>query len=286
MKKKIVSVLLCASLVATMVVGCGSKSSSDNDESSASSSSDAEKESFLDANGDGVIEVGGGAVVSGFLQYNSEGDLEGYDYDVWQEIGKRTGYEINYNIMERDSMWPLLESGKLDSVGEQVSVTEERQEKYEFTEPYGYNYYCLLAAADNEELQTMDDLKSGMTIACETNSSDEVIVKSVNEEYGIELQPTYFDGMSVEEVALGRCDLWPRAETSCLITIQEVDNLKILGRTKEIDISAYPFMKNDQGKALCEVVTEAIKEMREDGTLTKLSEKWFDLDISQKPTEE
>ena len=155
-----------------MVVGCGSKSSSDNDESSASSSSDAEKESFLDANGDGVIEVGGGAVVSGFLQYNSEGDLEGYDYDVWQEIGKRTGYEINYNIMERDSMWPLLESGKLDSVGEQVSVTEERQEKYEFTEPYGYNYYCLLAAADNEELQTMDDLKSGMTIACETNSSD------------------------------------------------------------------------------------------------------------------
>ena len=50
----------------------------------------------------------------------------------------------------------------------------------------------------------MDDLKSGMTISCETNTSDELIVNAINNQYGIELKPTYYDGMSVQDVALGR----------------------------------------------------------------------------------
>ena len=80
-----------------------------------------------------------------------------------------------------------------------------------------------------------------MTISCETNSSDEIIVNKLNSEYNIELKPVYYDGMSVQDVALGRCDLWPRAETSCMLTVKEVDNLKILERTSIIETNTYPF---------------------------------------------
>lgn len=230
-----------------------------------------------------VIRIGCEATTPGWIQTDENGNLSGYDYDVWMEIGKRTGYKIEYQIMEWDGMWAMLNDECLDTVGEQISATDERREAYCLSEPYAYNIYSLLSRADNEELQSMDDLKDGMTISCETNTSDELIVEAIEKEYGVKLEPVYYDGMSVQEVALGRCDLWPRAKTSCITTLEEVDNLKILGDTNVLETNVYPFPKTERGEELCSVVSEAIKEMHEDGTLKKLSEKWFDMDISVQP---
>lgn len=276
MKKKALSVLLCATMVAGMAVGCGSKSS---DKSTASDSSTVAAKDTDDK----VITIGCEATTPGWAQTDEDGNISGYDYDVWQEIGKRIGYEIDYKVMEWDSLWVMLGDDRIDSVGEQISYNTERDEKYNLSEPYAYNIYSLLCAKDNEELQSMDDLKSGMTISCETNTSDELIVNAIDEQYGIKLEPTYYDGMSVQDVALGRCDLWPRAYTSCVTTVKEVDNLRILGNTNVVESNVYPFAKTERGEKLCKLASDAIKEMKEDGTLKKISEKWFDTDITVKP---
>lgn len=266
-KKMLLSSIL---VVATLMsVACGKT----GDSKSADGSSDGEK----------VFRIGCEATTPGWIQTNKSGKLEGYDYDVWQEIGKRTGYKIDFKVMDWDGMWPMIEDNRLDTVAEQISINEEREKKYCFTEPYAYNYYCLLSAKNNEKLKTINDLKSGMTISCETNSSDEVIVNKIDKEFNVKLKPMYYSGMSVKDVALGRCDLWPRAETSCILTVKEVDNLKILGKTNIIETNAYPFAKNEKGKKLAEVASKAIKEMKEDGTLKKLSEKWFEVDITENP---
>lgn len=51
-----------------------------------------------------VITVGCEATTPGWIQTDEKGKLSGYDYDVWQEIGKRIGYEIDYKVMEWDSL--------------------------------------------------------------------------------------------------------------------------------------------------------------------------------------
>ena len=263
MKRKVVGIFFCMTMGAALLAGCGA----------------SEDEKETDNSEEKVIRVSCEATTPGWAQTDEEGNLSGYDYDVWQEIGKRTGYTIDYQVMEWDGMWTMLDTGRIDSVGEQISSAE----KYNLSSPYAYNVYCLLSRADNPDLQTMDDLKDGMTISCETNTSDEIIVNAIEEEYGIQLEPTYYDGMSVQEVALGRCDLWPRAKTSCLTTIEEVDNLKILGETNVLETNVYPFAKTERGEELCKIVSEALEDMHEDGTLTELSQKWFDMDISEKP---
>ncbi len=225
MRKKVLSVLLCATLVAGIAVGCGSKSSSEK------SSADAKKSDKK------VITVGCEATTPGWIQTDEKGKLSGYDYDVWQEIGKRIGYEIDYKVMEWDSLWVMLADNRLDSVGEQISYNSEREEKYNLSEPYAYNLYSLLCAKDNEALQSMNDLKSGMTISCETNTSDELIVNAINEQYN----------------------------------------------TNVVESNVYPFAKTDRGEKLCKLTSDAIKEMKEDGTLKELSEKWFDTDVTVKP---
>ncbi len=281
MRGRILGMLLCVALAA--LVGCGAKETA---ESGGETKEGTAKEESAEASEDGkVIRIGCEATTPGWIQTGDDGSLQGYDFDVWQEIGKRTGYEIDYQVMDWDAMWPMLESDRLDSVGEQISVTQEREKKYTFSTPYAYNVYCLLAAKDNEKLKSMEDLATGMTISCESNTSDEIIVNAINKEYGIELEPTYYDGMSVQDVALGRCDLWPRAETSCNTTVKEVGNLKILGKTDILETNAYPFAKTERGEELAKVVSEALDGMREDGTLKTLSEKWFDIDISEKPAD-
>lgn len=279
MKKRLLSVALCISMGMLLIAGCAKSGS----ESSSEDASVQDGSTGVEAEGTKVISVGCEATTPGWIQTDENGDLSGYDYDVWQEIGSRIGYEINYQVMEWDGMWAMLDDNRLDSVGEQISYNEERAEKYILSDPYAYNIYSLLCAKDNEELQSMDDLKTGMTISCETNTSDEIIVNALNEQYGIELEPTYYDGMSVQDVALGRCDLWPRARTSCETTVKEVDNLKILGDTNIVESNVYPFTKTDRGEELSGLVNGAIAEMREDGTLAELSDKWFGTDITVKP---
>ncbi len=227
-----------------------------------------------------VIRVGCDAKVPGWIQTDENGKLSGYDYDIWMEIGKRTGYTIEYQIMDWDALWVSLADKRLDTIGNQVSYTPERAEKYYMSEPYAYNVYSLLAREDNTALQSMNDLKDGMTISCEPNSTDEIVVEKIKEQYGVSLEPIFFDGMSVQEVVLGRCDVWPRSKTSCMLTVQEVDNLKILGDTTFIENDVYPFVKDEKGKQLSEMVSKTLIEMREDGTLKQLSEKWFGVDIS------
>ena len=269
MNKKLSKVIICGVIAMMTLTACGGKKETKKSEESNS------KEK--------TITVGCEATTPGWIQASENGDLAGYDYDVWQEIGKRTGYKIKYKVMEWDGMWSMLDQGRIDSVGEQISISPERKEKYNFSEPYAYNVYCLLAAKNNKELKTMNDLKSGMTISCETNTSDENMVNAIDKEYNVKLKKTYYDGMSVQDVALGRCDLWPRAETSCIATIKEINDLKILGKTDILEINAYPFAKTKRGEKLSKEVSEAIKDMHKDGTLKKISEKWFGTDISERP---
>jgi ABC-type amino acid transport substrate-binding protein len=275
--RRIFALLGALVMAAALLAGCGGKSGG----ASASAGSASASAGAGEDSGEKVIHIGCEATTPSWMQADDKGGLSGYDYDVWTEIGKRIGYQIDIQVMDWDGMWVMLDDGRLDTVAEQISVNEERQKKYDFTEPYAYNVYSLLAAADNAGLKTMSDLKDGMTISCETNTSDEIIVSAIEKQYGVTLERTYYDGMSVLDVALGRCDLWPRAKTSCQQTVKEVENLKILGDTDCIETNAYPFLKTQRGEKLAKLASGAIEEMRKDGTLTKLSQKWFGMDISE-----
>lgn len=265
--KKLAIILCAACTIGLLVSGCGSSSEK------KSESGDEKK----------VITIGCEATTPGWITQNDNGDLQGFEYDMWQEIGSRTGYEVEFKVMDWDGMWSQFDNGRLTTVAEQISETPERAKKYNLSTPYAYNRYCLLSRADNADLQSLDDIKDGMSISCESNTSDELVVSALEEKYGFKLERTYYDGMSVTDVAMGRCDLWPRAETSCNITVEEVDNLKILGKTDILETNVYPFAHDDEGKALCEEISKTIEEMREDGTIAKLSEKWFKQDISSQP---
>ena len=81
---------------------------------------------------------------------------------------------------------------------------------------------------------------------------------------------------------MGRLDAVVAQDVEALIAIKENNlKLKLVEKPVQYGEVAFPVQKNEEGKALADDINKVIKEMQEDGTLTKLSEKWFGYDITK-----
>lgn len=212
--------------------------------------------------------------------FTEDGEIVGYEADIMKEISERTGYDIQLEAIDWSGIFGALDSGRVDTIADIITITDERQEEYVFTQPYVYNPMVLATKSSNTEINSMDDI-DGQTIVVEVGSSDELVLEQVQESFGVTLQPEYYEGISITDVENGRVALWIGGEPSLNVQIEEGEyDLKIVGKTGYYQQYAYPFPKTEEGEALCKEFDQALTEMKEDGTLREISEKWFNMDIT------
>nr|EQB27067.1 amino acid ABC transporter substrate-binding protein, PAAT family [Sporomusa ovata DSM 2662] len=109
-------------------------------------------------------------------------------------------------------------------------------------------------------------------------------MKQVNEKYQLNMEIVTYDGSPMEkEVEVGRLDATWSGAIKAKTTIEQGNlNLRLAAAKTGIgEINQYPFVKNEKNNQLIEDVNKAIKSMHEDGTLTKLSLKWFGMDTTK-----
>ena len=113
------------------------------------------------------IRVGTPAKHKLFSQINDNGEIEGYDIDIWEEIGRRLGRPIKWTQIDFTGGFGELELGKLDSLTQQISITPSRMEKYYFSEPYFLSPYKFCVAGSNNSINKFEDMfgkKLGLSI--------------------------------------------------------------------------------------------------------------------------
>ena len=213
--------------------------------------------------------------------FQENDEVKGFEIDVWKEIAERNKYELEFKLGQFSGLVGMLDAGEIDTVAHQMSITPEREEKYYFSEPYAYSFYDLFVAEDSE-FQTKEDLK-GKKVGCWLGGNGEATLRQINEEYNLGLDIVTFDGASIEqELLIGRLDALWQGEIKTKTVIEDNDlTIRQLNEKLVYEINAYPFRKDEEGQKLVEEISQAIKAMREDGTLQKLSEKWFDIDTTQ-----
>ena len=214
--------------------------------------------------------------------YVEDGKVVGLEADIMAEIGKRTGYEIELKPMDWSGLFGNFVAKPIDTVANIVTITDERKQKYFFTQPYLYNP-MVLATKSTSDIKSLEDI-NGRSIVIEVGSSDEIVLKELESKMGVKLKPVYYEGISVTDVANGRVDLWIGGEPSVNTMIEEGGyDLRIIGRIGSYQEYGYPFLKNEKGQKLCTAFDNAISEMKKDGTLKNISEKWLKLNITEKP---
>jgi len=213
--------------------------------------------------------------------YHDEDDkLVGYDVEVAQLIAEKLGVEATFVEGEWDGLFAGLDAGRYDLVINGVEVTDERREKYDFSEPYGYIRTAIIVDGANMDIQSFEDLKGKKTANTISSTYAELA-----ESYGAEVTGVDDLNQTFELLNTGRIDATLNAELTFYdyINAHPEKNLKIAALTDVASLVCIPMRKGAQSQSLREAVNKAIDEIRESGELAKLSDKYFGNDISQEP---
>lgn len=206
-----------------------------------------------------------------FNYVTDEGDVIGFDVDVAAEIAERMGRELEYKTTAWDGIIEGLRAGRYNGILGSMAVTEEREKVVDFSDPYYYSGPQLIVRKDSE-ISGPEDLTSESVIGLVTGTTFEKDA----EKLGVEVKLYEDDTQTLLELLNGRIDgvLTDRiVGLNAISELKQGDQLTLVGSTLRTETMAIAFQAdNDE---LRRQVNTVLSEMRADGTLTSISEKWF-----------
>ncbi len=267
MKKALKVVLVL--LLSILVIGCSQK------ETPADDTPVAEKDALARIQEKGKMVIATEGMWAPYTYEDANGTLTGYDVEVARAVCAKLGVEAEFVTGDFDGFLIGLDNGTYDAVFNCIDVTEERAAKYDFTDPYINSVVALIVRNDNEEIKSFEDL-SGKTTTNTITSS----YAATAEEYGA----TVLGAATLEEtlniVVNGRADATLNSEGSFndYMKVHADTPLKIVDSFTSY--AAVPLKKGDDTASLREAINKALGELKADGTLTELSMKFFEADMS------
>lgn len=266
MKKK-TAILAAASALAMLAAGCSGTSEADTAESTAAEIT--------------TIRVAGTGV-SFPNSYEEDGELVGFETDIVNAAAEKLGWEVEWSTIEFSGLLQAIKTNKIDTSATNVTKTAEREEQFSFSEVYAYD--GVAAAVRNDSgIETLEDL-DGATLGSSAGSTNIDLFEQWAEIEGVGLTMRGYDSFSsaLSDAELGRIEGVAGPMGSVQVRIAESD-MSIVGDPISREVAAFPFNNSEEGQQMAEQWSTALAELREEGTLTELSEKYFGYDRTVEP---
>nr|WP_315086061.1 amino acid ABC transporter substrate-binding protein [uncultured Lachnoanaerobaculum sp.] len=208
-----------------------------------------------------------------------DGEFTGFDLDLAAEVAKRLGKEIKYQPIAWDAKDMELTSGNIDCIWNGFS-TKNREDKYTWTKPYMKNDQVFVVRSDSD-INSFEDL-AGKIVEVQIDSSAEAVLKE-----NTELSGTFTKLQTVADFNTGFMDLemggvdalaMNSVVANYQITKRDTEGFKILDKPLSSEEYAVGFKLGNT--ILRDEVQKALEEMKADGTLKSISEKWFGKDVT------
>lgn len=270
--------------------GASSEETADNSEAESTTGDDS---AAADDSWDKIVEKG--EIVLGMddafppMGYTdtTTGEIIGFDVDVATEVFSRLGVELKLQPIEWSTKEMELDGGNVDLLWNGYSYTEERAEKQTLSDAYMKNNQVILVKEDSS-YQSLADL-AGKSLGVQSDSSAESALESEEatefreslgeivpiDDYSkavLEIQNGLIEAIAIDEVV---ARFYLTNDPGAYRILEKED-----GTVESLAVEDYVigFRKGDQ--ALCDKVNETLKEMKADGTLAEISEKWFGEDVT------
>lgn len=204
------------------------------------------------------------------------GDLVGFDVEIIEAVAEKLEVEVNFQETQWDAMFAGLDSARFDLIANQVSITEERQESYLFSEPYTVSNGVIVTLTDEQEIGSFEDLEGKTTAQSLTSNWYELATES-----GANVEAVEGWAQSVTLLEQGRVDATINDKLTFLDyqNTEGNENIEIAAETEEHSYAAFTFRQGSE--SLVEAVDEALAELASDGTLAEISEQYFGEDVTQ-----
>jgi cystine transport system substrate-binding protein len=203
-------------------------------------------------------------------------ELTGFDVEVVREVAKRLNLEVEFKTMEFDGILPSLRSGKIDLAANDFTITKERKEKFDFSIPYKYSYGSAIVREDDHSIKKPEDLK-GKKVGGSLTSN----YSKYAESQGAEVVAYTGSDAVLPDIINGRVDAMLNDYLVLIQTLKQYNKpgLKLVEEFKfEPNVGAFVMQKNSP--ELKAKIDQALQELIDDGTVKKLSEKFYGADVS------
>lgn len=277
MKKKVLSIMLCVAMTAAVMAGCGAKEEAaapaeteapaeENEEAEAPVEEETEAPAEEAAEG-GVLIMGTNAEFPPYEFYDGQ-EIVGIDAEMAAAVAEKLGMELQIEDMAFDSLIAALSSGKVDMVAAGMTVTEERLASVNFTDTYATGVQVIIVTEDSE-IAGADDL-TGKTIGVQLGTTGDIFAGDVE---GATIE-RYNKGMeAVQALSQGKIDAVIIDNEPAKVFVSEVEGLKILEEAFVTEDYAVAIAKDNE--ELLEKVNAALAELKEDGTLQSIVDKYI-----------
>ena len=212
---------------------------------------------------------------------SDDGKWTGIDAEMWDEIEKRTGWEVEVKQASFDAMWGELDTGRADVVANCLAVKEERTDKYNATIPYYGDSQCIIVN-DDSDYKTSDDLK-GKTVGCTNGQAAQTIIEDMAKEKGFTVKLYEDSAVGMNDLKLGRIDAYANTTTNVNAFTHNNTDAKFRFSDEQLLANnvAYFLQKTDDGDKLTKELDDVIQDMLDDGTVAKITEKWMYADMTK-----
>lgn len=261
MKKLITTVLVLATST-LLLTGCGSKTNDDL------LSQIQEK---------GTITIAMEGNWAPWTYEDEQGNLVGFEVEVSTAVAEKLGVKPEYVTGEWDGLLAGVQGGRYDLMANGVGYTEERAQAYRYSDFYAFNRTALVVRGDNTDITCLEDL-AGKTTCNSANSTYQLIAEA----YGATVKDIESLDGTIEELQAGRVDATLNAEVSIndYMTAKPDANIKIVAYDSDVEKVGMIMPAGESSASLQEAVNKALAELRADGTLAAISEKYFGMDIT------
>ena len=222
-----------------------------------------------------VVRVGTEGTYPPF-SFERDGELTGYDIEVMRAVAEEAGFEVEFVEAPFDALFASLDSGRVDAIANQVTINPEREARYLFTRPYTYSRGVIVAAADTDDIETLDDIRGKVAAQSETSNWSQVA-----RDAGAEVQAVEQFSQAAELLVQGRVDVVVNDSIAVLDYLASTGStdIEVKGEVDdEVSRQALVFGQDDQ--ELRDRADEALARLQDDGTLAEISESYFGADVS------
>lgn len=219
-----------------------------------------------------VLKVGTEATFVPFETVDEKtNEIIGFDVDLMNAIGEIIGYEIQFYNLGWDGLIPSLHNRNIDVIAAGMTITEERSQVVNFSDPYFETVLTIVVRDDNTTINNFDDL-ANKTVAVQINTTGDFVAEEIN---GVRLAryntaPEALQNVVINAAHASIIDL-PVAET--YLAKNPNAPLKHLGAHSFDEFFGFALRKQDT--ELLAQINAALTQIKADGTYQKIMDKWF-----------
>ena len=251
--KKIAAIILSAALVVALAA-CGSSKDSDSNKSSGKAE---------------TLTMGTNASFPPYEYVDDNGKIVGIDAEIAQAIADKLGMKLEIKDMEFDSLIPAVKSKSIDLVLAGMTVTDERKQSVNFSDSYSTGVQVVIVK-ENSEIKTVDDLK-GKKIGVQAGTTGDAYCSN---DFGEENIKQFSNGsLAVAALANGQVDCVVIDNEPAKNYVAANSGLKILDTEYVTEDYAIAISKDNDD--LLKKVNDALKELKDDGTVGKIVGKYI-----------